>query len=186
MNDYKLWSAVPGNVETYEDKPNEMYALYFQQNLEQLIMASWWKEGAGVLAPGVQYKTLADLEASRRIMQYLFTNYPVIQLAPDATVIDGSQAYEFETGANTAAAALTDIENASGERVYKIICGSLDNATTIDKAGNFSEITAAWTPTAVGQYIKLYAELEEKTVTIGTTTRKVVVPTGKFLELERG
>jgi hypothetical protein len=186
MNDYKLFSAVPGNVETYEDKPNEMYAFYFQQDLEQLIMASWWKEGAGVLAPGVQYKTLADLEASKRIMQYLFTNYPVIVLAPGATVVDGSQAYEFETGQNTAAAAILNIENASVERVYKIICGSLTNATTIAKAGNFSEITAAWTPAKVGDYIKLYAQLEEKSVTVGSVTKKVVAPTGKFLELERG
>ena len=185
MNDYKLWIAVPGNVETYEDKPNEMYAFYFQQDLEQLIMASWWKEGAGVLAPGVEFKTPADLEASKRSMQYIFTNYPVIILAAGATVIDGSQAYEFETSANAAATELDNIDNASVERVYKIICGSLTNKTTIDKAGNFSKITAAWTPMAVGDYIKLYAELEETTVTIGGKTKKVVVPTGKFLELER-
>ena len=185
MNDYKMLIAVHGNMETYEDKSNEMYAFYFQQDLEQLIIASWWKEGAGVLAPGVQFRTLADLEASKRKMQYIFTNYPVIVLAAGATVIDGSQAYEFETGANAAATALTNITNASVERVYKVICGSLTNATTIAKAGNFSEISAAWTPAAVGDYIKLYAELREDTVTINGVTRKVVVPTGKFLELER-
>jgi len=186
MNDYKMWIAVPGNVETYEDKPNEMYGnFYFEQQMEQLAIASWWKEGAGVLAPGVQFKTLDDLKASGRKMQYLFTNYPVVKLAPDATVIDGSQAYEFETGANTDDTALTDIQNATVERVYKIICGSMTDATTIANSGNFSEITAAWTPRAVGDYIKFYAELKENTVTIGGKTRKVVVPTGKFLELER-
>ena len=185
MNDYKMWVAVPGNVENYEDKPNEMYAFYFQQDLEQLIMASWWKEGAGVLAPGVQFKTLADLKASKRIMQYLFTNHPVIVLSEDTTVVDGSQAYEFETGENSGATVLTDIENASMERIYKIICGSLENKTTIEKDGNFSEISDVWTPNAVGDYIKLYAELKEDTVTIGEKTRKVVIPTGKFLELER-
>ena len=185
MNDYKMWIAVPGNVENYELTPNEMYALYFQQDLEQLIMASWWKEGSGVLAPGVQFATLADLKASGRKMQYLFTNYPVIVLAADAAVIDGSQAYEFETNENTAATALTDIENASVERVYKVICGSLTNKTTIDKSGNFSEISAAWTPGAVGDWIKLYAELKEDTVKVGGKMRKVVVPTGKFLELDR-
>ena len=172
MTDYKMWVAVPGNVETYEDKPNEMYSLYFQQDLEQLILASWWKEGAGVLAPGVQFKTAEELAASKRSMQYLFTNYPVIVLPAGATTVDGSQAYEFETGANAGATALADIENASSERVYKIICGSLTNRTTIAKSGKFSEITAAWTPGAAGDYIKLYAQLAETTVTVGSQTKK--------------
>jgi len=185
MNDYKMWIAVPGNVENYELTPNEMYALYFQQDLEQLIMASWWKEGAGVLAPGVQFKTLADLKASGRKMQYLFTNYPVVKLAAGATTIDASQAYEFETGVNAAATVLANIQNASIERVYKIICGSTTNATTINNTGFFAKIASAWTPTAVGDWIKLYAELKEDTVTVGGITRKVVVPTGNFLELER-
>jgi hypothetical protein len=148
-------------------------------------MASWWKEGAGVLAPGVQFKTLADLEASKRKMQYIFTNYPVVMLEDGATTADGASAYEFETGENAATTALTDISNASAERIYKIICGSMTNATTVEKAGNFSEITADWTPGAVGDYIKLYAQLQETTVTVGGKTKKVVTPTGKFLELER-
>ena len=185
MNDYKMWIVKPGNVENYEDKPNEMYGFYFQQDLEQLIMASWWKEGSGVLAPGVEFRSLADLEASKRQMQWLFTNYPVVDLEPDQTVIDGLAGYEILTGANTGATAITDIKDATVERVYKIICGDLTNATTIDKAGNFSEITAAWTPTKVGDYIKVYAELQEVTVTIGGKQKKVVQPTGKFLELER-
>ncbi|MDR1436889.1 MAG: hypothetical protein LBI65_02095, partial [Candidatus Symbiothrix sp.] len=185
MTDYKMWIAIPGNVETYEDRPNEMYALYFQQDLEQLILSSWWKEGAGVLAPGVAFKTLAELEESKMKMQYIFTNYPVITLEPGAATVNGALAYEFETGANASATALTDILNASAERVYKIICGSKTNATTISKAGNFSEITATWTPAAKGDYIKLYAQLAEQTVTVGGKTKKVVTPTGKFLELER-
>jgi len=185
MIDYKVWITAPRNVENYEDKPNEMYSLYFQQDLEQLIMASWWKEGAGVLAPGVQFKTLADLKASGRAMQWVFTNYPVVPLDPDATTLDGSLGYEFETAANTAAAVITDIENAVVDRVYKIICGDLTNATTIDKAGNFSEIASAWTPVETGDYIKVYAELEVKTITIDGKPKVIVVATGKFLELER-
>lgn len=185
MNDYKMWIVKPGNVENYEDKPNEMYGFYFQQDLEQLILASWWKEGSGVLAPGVQFNALADLEKSGRRMQWLFTNYPVVSLDPDTAVIDGLAGFEFETGENTAATAITDIENASMERVYKIICGSLTNKTTIAKAGKFVGITAAWTPEAVGDYLKVYAELREETQTINGKQKKVVVPTGNFLELER-
>ena len=185
MNDYKMWIVKHGNVENYEDKPNEMYGFYFQQDLEQLILASWWKEGSGVLAPGVQFNTRADLEKSARRLQWLFTNYPVISLDPDATVIDGLAGYEIETAANTAATAITDITNASMERVYKIICGSMTNRTTIAKAGKFANIASAWTPAAVGDYIKVYAQLKEETQTVGGKQKKVVVPTGNFLELER-
>ena len=48
-------------------------------------------------------------------------------------------------------------------------CGSLTNATTIAKSGKFSEITAAYTPTAVGDYIMLVLNADKT----------------KFLELER-
>ncbi|NDV45815.1 hypothetical protein D0T49_01960 [Paludibacter sp. 221] len=185
MVDYKMWITIPGNVENYEDKLNEMYAFYFQQDLEQLIMASWWKEGSGVLAPGVQFNMLEDLENSERKLQWLFTNYPVVVLDPDATSIDGRLGFEIETSENTTATALTDISNVHIDRVYKIICGSTENATTIAKSGNFSEITAAWNPTAVGDYIKVYAQLEQVTKTVGNKQKKVVQPTGKFLELER-
>ncbi|MEA4918139.1 hypothetical protein [Proteiniphilum sp.] len=185
MNDYKMWIVKPGNVENYENRPNEMYGFYFQQDLEQLILASWWKEGSGVLAPGVQFNTLADLEKSGRRMQWLFTNYPVVSLDPDDTVIDGLAGYEMETGENTGATAITDIENASMERVYKIICGSLANKSTIAKSGKFAGITAAWSPNAVGDYIKVYAELTEQTQTVNGKQKKVVVHTGNFLELER-
>jgi hypothetical protein len=185
MNDYKMWITVDRNVENYEDKSNEMYGFYFQQDLEQLIMASWWKEGSGVLAPGVQFNTLADLTKSGRRLQWLFTNYPVVSLDPNATVIDGLAGYEIETGVNTKATAITDIQNASVERVYKVICGSLEYKTTIAKSGKFADIVSAWTPTAVGDYIKLYAELKEETQTVNGKTKTVVVPTGNFLELDR-
>jgi hypothetical protein len=185
MVDYKMWITVPGNVENYELVPNEMYAFYFQQDLEQLIIASWWKEGAGVLAPGVQFSSPATLTASGRKLQWLFTNYPVVQLADSATTIDGTAGYEFMTVENSATTALTDILNASVERVYKVICGSLTKKTTIAKSGKFANISVAWTPNAVGDYIKLYAELTEQSQTINNKTVKVVVPTGNFLELER-
>ncbi|MFV0329908.1 MAG: hypothetical protein ACK5KL_08845, partial [Dysgonomonas sp.] len=185
MNDYKMWITVPGNVENYEFNPNEMYAFYFQQDLEVLIMASWWKEGSGVLAPGVQFPTLQELIDSKRAYQFLFTNYPVTTLDADAVALDGELNTLFETGANTAATAISTINNASRDRVYRVICGNLTNKTTIAKSGIFSDINSAWTPTAVGDYIDLYAQLQETTQVIGGKSVKVVEMTGKFLELER-
>lgn len=185
MNDYKVWITVHGNVENYELKPNEMYAFYFQQDLEILIMASWWKGGSGVLAPGVPFRTEKELAESKRVYQFIFTNYPVTTLDPDATAIDGELNTLFETGINTAAAEITAINNASRERVYRITCGDITNVTKLSKAGIFSEITADWVPTAVGDYIDLYAQLHEVSKVIGDKNVKVVEMTGKFLELNR-
>jgi hypothetical protein len=185
MNDYLVWITVPGNVENYELTPGEMYAVYFEQRLESLITASWWKEGSGVQMGGLKCANDAELAKTDRKFQFIFTNYPVTELAAGATTLDGKVNTMFETQANAAATAITNIENASVERVYKIICGSLTNKTTIAKSGNFAGITAAWTPAAVGDYIKVYAELTTQDKVINGETVKVTIPTGKFLELER-
>ena len=185
MTDYKMWITYDGNVENYEDKPFEMYALYFQQDLETLIMASWWKGGAGVLGPGVQFASLGDLKASGRKLQWLFTNFPATSLSADATVIDGGKNTLFVTGANTAATTLANMKNIATDRVYKIVCGDTTNATKIVKSGNFDKINSDWTPTAVGDYIKVYAELHTVVKTVSGKTYNIVEPTGHFLELGR-
>jgi hypothetical protein len=184
-NCYKVWITYPGNVENLEYVPNEMYAFRFHEGFEDVKVLSRWMEGAVVQKVGIQYPTKAELQASARRNQWLFTNFPVTALAANATTVDGHENTVFLTGVNTASTALTDITNASEEQVYKIVCGDTAYPTSIPKAGNFSEITSAWTPTAIGQYIKLYAQLEDYTIVVDgqnvTATRK----TGKFLELER-
>lgn len=107
------------------------------------------------------------------------------EIAVDATEVDGNQNTQFITGKNTKATAITAINDAPADRVIKIICGDTTNATTIAKSGKFSKISAAWLPTAVGDYIKLYAELQVVTKTIGGKQIKVTEPTGNWLELER-
>jgi hypothetical protein len=185
-NCYKVWITYPGNIENLEYVPNEMYAFKFHEGFEDVKVLSRWMEGSVVQKVGIQYQTKTLLEASERKNQWLFTNFPVTTLADSATTVDGRENTVFLTGANSATTALTDITNASEEQIYKIICGNLTKATTIAKSGNFSEITAAWSPTAIGEYIKLYAQLEDYTIVVDgrnvTATRK----TGKFLELERG
>lgn len=190
-NTYKVWVTLPGNVELYEDKPNEMQMFYFERDFESVLTLSRWKEGAGLQQAGVKYATEALLENSKRKDQWIFTNYPATVLAKDATTVDGSVNNLFLTVENTEGteeapvAAITDITNASIERVYKIVCGNVTNPTLIKKADNFSKISADWTPKAVGDYIKLYAELEDYTATVGGETVTRTRPTGKFLELER-
>ena len=185
MNCYKMWITSPGNIENLEYVPNEMLGLKFKEDFESVTAQSRWMEGSVVQKVGVQYKTVAELETSKRQNQWLFTNYPVTKLDPNAATIDGSLNTEYQTGVNTAATALTNITNPSEEVVYKIICGNMTNATTIAKAGKFANISAAWTPGAVGDYIKLYAELEDYYVTVEGETYMATRPTGNFLELER-
>ncbi|MCL1942560.1 MAG: hypothetical protein FWF54_03300 [Candidatus Azobacteroides sp.] len=185
MNDYLMWVTVPGNAENYELTPGEMYAVYFQQDLESLISASWWKEGAGLQMAGLQCETIAELEKTGRRFQYIFTNYPVTKLQADETKLNGLDNTVFETGENASAVAITDIENASVERVYKIICGSLTNKTTIKKSGKFENIKSTWEPASVGDYITVYAELKKENQTIAGKQVQVTVPTGNFLELDR-
>ena len=188
---YKVWITLPGNVELYEDKPFEMQQFYFERDFESILALSRWKEGSGIQMAGVQYATAVALAESGRKDQWIFTNFPATIVAKDATTVDGSKNTLFFTSDNTAPVGenppltLTDITNKSIEKVYKIVCGNTTNATTIKKDGNFSKITADWVPTAVGDYIKLYAELEDYTTTVDGETVTKSRATGKFLELER-
>ena len=74
-------------------------------------------------------------------------------LEADAATPDGKDGFWFETAANTAATAISDIANAKAGVAYVIECGSADNATTIAKSDKFANLKEAWEPTAVGDYI---------------------------------
>jgi hypothetical protein len=95
-------------------------------------------------------------------------NKPSVALLADATTADATKGFWFETIANTAAKALTDITGAKAGVAYIVECGSITNGTTIAKSGKFSEITEAYAPSAVGDYIMV-----------------ILNSAGKFLELER-
>jgi len=181
-NNYKMWITLEKNVESEEDKPLEMLAFYFHPDYEAINVRSRWKEGSGVLQPGVKFKTLADLTASGRKMQWLFTNYPASALTIAATM--SFAANNLFTISGTVAS-VTTVNNASIETVYKLVAGADFATTKLVKAGAFSTITADFQPAAAGDYIKVYSELADANVTIDGKVVKVTQPTGKFLELER-
>ncbi|MBI9052476.1 MAG: hypothetical protein JEY96_01580 [Bacteroidales bacterium] len=155
-NCFKMWITLPGNIELMEDKPGEMLEIYFQQDMEELLTGSWWKEGSAAYLSGKKFATRAELIASDREFQFVFTNDAVTTIAADATTADAANNIFFKTSANTQATVLTDISNAKEGVVYKIECGATANASTITKENKFSEISATWTPTAVGDFIKVY------------------------------
>lgn len=160
-NDFIVFLTFPGNIENYEDRPNEMLGFYFEREWESVGVMSRWKEGSGLRQAGIKYPTLEALTASKFKNQFIFVNHPVTILDADATTVDADENTLFQTQANTAVTKITDIQNAEFDRVYKIICGSKTNASIIEKSGVFSGITSDWKPTAVGDYIKLYAEFKD-------------------------
>lgn len=154
--DYRMWITLPGNIELLEPKAGEMFGVYFERRLEELWAASWWGEGVTAYMSGKEFTSLALLTANEYKNQFIFLNDPYTALVADATTADGSLNTQFKTIANTGATAITDITTPKSGRVYRITCGNTTNATTIAKTNKFSEITAAWTPTAVGDYLEVW------------------------------
>lgn len=153
----KMWITIPKNIELYENVAGEMSKFYLERRLEALMVASWWKEGSGAYKSGRKYANKAAAVVAARKYQYIFTNDPFKQLADDATTCDANDYRVFKTLDNTNATAITDITNAVEGVVYHIICGGVaTNASTIAKANKFSELSAAWIPTAIGDYLKVY------------------------------
>ena len=148
--------AQPGNFQTLEDKPGEMFKVAFEQHLEAVWSWSNWKEGISATFVGKPFKNRAALVANNFENQIVFMNYPVTVIAADATTVDGRKEFLFRTGENTKATVITDITNAKAGVVYRIECGSKTNATTIAKAGKFANLTEAWAPQSVGDWIKVY------------------------------
>jgi len=171
----------PGNLQFLEYLPGEMMGINMEQQMEMVRAWSTWKEGTAAAFLGRKFASKADLIANAFQWQQIFLNKPAVSLAKDAVKADGDNGFWFETVANdgtttgegaqavTTAPALTDIEHAKTGVAYIIECGSTTNATTIAKSGKFSEISAAWTPSAAGDYIMVVLNAA------GT----------KFLELER-
>jgi len=185
-NCYKIWATYPGNIENLEYIPNEMLAFDFDKMMESVWVNSRWMGGSVVKMSGIQYKTLTELENSGRENQWLFTNFPATVLAAGATVLNGKLNSLFITEANTGATAITDIQNADQSRVYKVVAGNVGaNKTTIAKSGKFAKITDDWSPNAVGDYIELYAELENFDQVVEGVTVTKTRKTGNFLELGR-
>ncbi len=157
MGNMKLiFMAQPGNILQLENVPGEMNKITFEQRLESVWAYSVWKEGVSATFAGKKFESKAELEASGRSEQLIFMNMPSKAVAADATVLAAADGPFYTTGANTKATAITDITGAKEGVVYIITCGVKANASTIAKSGNFSEISAAWTPTAVGDYLKVY------------------------------
>jgi hypothetical protein len=163
-----MFMDVPGNIQFLEYVPGEMLSIKVKEDMELVKAWSTWKEGCSASFTGRRFDSLDKLKANNHEWQQIFMNKPAVDMEADATTVDASKGFWQITVANTAAKAITDITNAKAGVAYIIECGSTENATTIAKAGKFADITEAYTPTKVGDYIML-----------------ILNSKGNFLELER-
>lgn len=147
-NSCQMWITMPGNIEFYEMAAGEMAAFYFQQDLDELLVMSVWKEGVGAYMVGKKNGAKKD--------QFIFLNDPFTALTANATTADASVNSYFKTIANASSApTFTDFVGASEGVVYRLVCGSATYATVTAKSGKFSNIDA-WIPTAVGDFLEVY------------------------------
>lgn len=75
----------------------------------------------------------------------------------------------IESVANSAATAITNIDDAAVGQLVRIKCGSATNAITIAASGNFSLLTAAWNP-EVGDILELKKRSDGKFIEIARIT----------------
>lgn len=163
-----IFATIPGNIQLLENVPGERNRMRFQQDLEEVWVCSYWKEGAGVTYSGKKYDSLEKLQSADAKDQIIFMNWPVAEVEADVTTIDGKTDMFFRTGSNTKATVLADIANAQDDVIYRIEIGDTAYPTKIDKTGKFADISEAWAPAKAGEYIKLYHK------------------DGKFYDVERG
>lgn len=158
-----------GNLQCLENLPGEMLALEFTQDFEDILVRSRWKEGFSAAFVGKKFASLAALIANDYNHQQIFVNKPSVKLVDDSVTLDATKGFWFESIANTTAGKkYLDITGAKKGQVYILECGSVANPQSIDLANKFSELTAAWTPTAAGDYLMVilndagtkYRELE--------------------------
>lgn len=157
MGNIKLiFMSVPGNIMQLENVPGEMNKISFEPRLESVWAYSVWKEGVSATFSGKKYDTAADLEEAGRADQLIFMNMPVTTVAAGATTLAAKDGPFFATSDNEAATAITDISGAKEGVVYVIRCEGTANASTIAKSGKFEGITAAYTPKAKGDFLKVF------------------------------
>jgi hypothetical protein len=160
----------PGNLQCLEFLPGEMLAFKLQEFMEKVLAWSTWKEGFTASFVGKHFSSSSLLKANNYSLQRIFCNKPATQLAANVTTITAGNQFWFLTADNSAAKALTDIVGAKKGVVYLVECNGMTTyPTTVAKAGKFADITAAYTPTTIGDYIMVvlnnagnFSELERK------------------------
>lgn len=148
-----MFMDVPGNIQFLEYVPGEMLSIKVKEDMELVKAWSTWKEGCSAAFTGRRFDTRAKMVANNYEWQQIFMNKPCVNLEDGSTTLDAKVGFWQVSVANTAATTITDITGAKSGVAYIIECGDTKNASKIAKSGKFSDITEAYTPTDVGDYI---------------------------------
>ena len=157
-----MMMQVPGNIQFLENLPGEMLAMQTEMQMEMVRGWSTWKEGCSPAFVGRNFSSADKLKENDYLWQQIFLNKPSVTLDADATTADASKGFWFISGTNTGEKKLTAINKAKKGVAYIVECGNKTYVTGIDKAGSFDSISEAWTPTAVGDYIMVMLNSQNK------------------------
>ena len=184
-NDFIMFATEAGNIELLEDKPGEMLAFDFTPEFEGVAVKSRWIEGAHVVKAGAPFKTVTELQADNYEHQFLFVNNPASALTIAATVdLSGNTLFTISQAAGESpATTITTANGVAPDRVITLVASAA--GVELEKAGAFSKISADFVAGAKGDYLEVYPELEDATVTIDGQSVTITRPTGKLLELGR-
>ena len=178
----------PGNIQFIENIPGEMMNVKMEEQMEMVRAWAVWKEGTGAAFTGRKFNSKEDMDKNAYEWQQIFTNIWAGSIAANATTADAAKGFWLITGKNTQATALTDITGAKEGVAYCIEIGDIANATTIAKSGKFANITKAFSPSKVGDYIMVilrkdgnFAELERREAGVRTINTELQpnVPGGR-------
>lgn len=162
-----MFMDVPGNIQFIEYLPGEMLAVRMEEQMESVRAWSTWKEGCGAAFTGRKFDSKAAMDDNDYEFQQIFTNLPATVIGAE---INGANGFWQITDGTTTATTIDDISNAKAGVAYCIEIGKGDtkHQLAIAKSDKFANITAAWSPTQLGDYIMV-----------------ILGKDGKFRELER-
>lgn len=155
----------PGNILFLEYVPGEMLAVKMQEQMEQVRAWSTWKEGCSATFTGRRFDTREKMEENAYEWQQIFIN---LFAATIVDKIDGKAGFWHVTGDSTTQDTYTEIANAKAGVAYCIEAGVATHLPKVAKSGKFGNISAAFTATAVGDYLMVILDKD-----------------GNFRELER-
>lgn len=156
-----MFMDVPGNLQFLEYLPGEMLSVKVKEDMELVKAWSTWKEGCAAAFTGRKFDTPEKLKANAYEWQQIFVNKPCVAVEADATTLDASKGFWFQTAAGSSAAVgITDITGAKAGVAYIIEAGGESNLSTVAKSGKFANLTDAWTPTKAGDYLMVILDSE--------------------------
>ena len=164
--------TLKNNFRLFEDQANEMYNFNIEQQDWSLKVWSNWKESVWAMMVGKKFTSAAEMpdDYSTQVIWCNDVDEPAdyyIDMDANDTTPSVLNHTSLKSVANSAATAITDIDDAVVGQEIRIKCGNATNAVTIAASGNFSLLTAAWTP-SVGDVLVLKKRSD-----------------GKFIEIDR-